>query len=591
MIFFQRQRIQERLRSEEGTYYKLGAALRVGLAYPNTYFLGMSNLGFQTLYSIFNQAPDVSCERLFLPEADLLPQHSAGSLVTYEQNCSPRELDLIAFSVSYQNDYLHLIPMLYLMGLKARAEERSETDPLILAGGPAVTINPEPIAPFCDFMVIGEGEEVAREILDILQSSDAKAERLVRLNELEGVYVPALFKNPYPAATLSHKATAGFGLISGKANGAPQEGRFIRRRVVQSPEIPLAHSTVLTPDTEFGDLYLIEAQRGCQWGCRFCAAGFMYRYPRYDPLESLKKRVDMALRYRKKVGLIAGDLLGHEGIHEILAYIDAQGGGFSPSSVRLNAFTPEIIHFLRKSGNKTIAIAPEAGSERLRKGLNKTFTDDEVVEAALRLAEGGIENIKLYIMIGLPTETHEDLEELCQLTLRTREALTQFAKRSGKMPSLTLSVSPFTPKPSTPLQGTAFSGTSSLKEKLQWIRKRLIKHGHIRLTGESPLEAYIETLLSRGDQRVAEFLHLALVPVGKALGVGPPTHLRKVLNSLNFDPDFFVLREFSLEEPTPWDFIDHGIKTPFLSRELGKFHQGKVTHYCMPEVCRSCGVC
>ncbi|HCU25386.1 MAG TPA: radical SAM protein [Deltaproteobacteria bacterium] len=585
------QRIQQRLKSEIGAYVPAAASLRVGLAYPNRYFFGMSNLGFQTLYAVLNRLPDTCCERFFFPEADLLPQHGPGSLRGYERGSTARDLDMLAFSVSYQNDYLHLIPMLHMMGLQARAEDREERDPLVLAGGPAVTINPEPIALLCDALVIGEGEELIAEIAEVLRSTSDKSERLQALSRLEGVYVPSLFPNDYAERSRPAKTTRGFGLVSGMPNGKLQEGNYIRRRVVQNPELPLAHSTVLTSETEFGDLYLIEAQRGCQWGCRFCAAGFMYRYPRYDPLESLKRRIDHGLKYRKKIGLIAGDLLGHDAIHEILAYIDAQGGGFSPSSVRLNAFTPEIIHYLKKSGNRSIAIAPEAGSERLRRGLNKTFTDEEVVEAALRLAEGGILNIKLYIMIGLPGETEEDIEQLCRLTLRTREALSRFAKSSGKMPSLTLSVSPFTPKPSTPLQGTAFVGIPALKAKQATIKKRLLKAGHIRLSGESSLDAYIETLLSRGDRRVVEFLFKAVLPQGKGLGVGSPGHLRRSLSSMSFDPDIFVMRSYSLEENLPWDFIDHGIKTPFLTRELGKYEQGKITHYCMPEVCRSCGVC
>lgn len=590
MSYLVRQRIQTRLQSEEGAYRRPGASLRLGLAYPNKYFFGMSNLGFQALYAVLNRLPDTSCERFFLPEDDLLTQYAPGGLCGYELGSAARDLQMLAFSISYQNDYLNLIPMLHLMGLKARAEDRDEVDPIILVGGPAVTINPEPIAQFCDAMVIGEGEEVIETIAEVLRGGGPKAERLQALDRIPGIYVPSLF-DPASEAQVRSKAVSGFGLVSGKANGPAQQGRFVRRLVVQNPEIPLAHSTVLTPDTEFGDLYLIEVQRGCQWGCRFCAAGFMYRYPRYDAFEGLKKRIDHGLKYRKKVGLIAGDLLGHDAIHEILAYIDAQGGGFSPSSVRLNAFTPEIIHFLRKSGNKTIAIAPEAGSERLRRSLNKTFTDEEVIESALRLAEGGILNIKLYIMIGLPTETEQDIEELCQLTLRTREALTRFAKRSGQMPSLTLSVSPFTPKPSTPLQFSRFVGISALKAKLQYIRKRLMQVGHIRLAGESGMDAYVETLLSRGDRRVGEFLQKALVPMAKVLRVGTANHLRNILLSLDFDPESFVSRELSFEEPLPWDFIDHGIKAPFLQRELAKFEAGKITHYCMPELCRSCGVC
>jgi len=591
MNFSQRNRIAERLKVEQGAFRKNGCAIRIGLAYPNQYFFGMSNLGFQVLYHIFNQDPEIACERFFLPESDVLPEVSRGSLTGYEQSSQGRDLGMVAFSISYQNDYLNVVPMLYLLGLKSLASERDEKDPLILAGGPAVTINPEPIAPFCDAIVVGEGEEIAVQILEILKSIPDKAGRLVALDRLEGVYVPSLFPNAYEQLSLRQTTNSGFGLISGAPNGKPQAGRFVRRLVVQDPTLPLAHTTVLTPDTEFGDLFLLEVQRGCQWGCRFCAAGFMYRYPRYEALEGLKRRIDLGLKYRKKVGLIAGDLLGHETIHEILAYIDEKGGGFSPSSVRLNAFTPEIIHYLRKSGNRSIAIAPEAGSERLRRALNKTFSDAEVIESAVLLAEGGISNIKLYIMIGLPTETDEDIESLLRLTLETREALSRFAKKSGHMPSLTLSISPFTPKSSTPLQHEAFAGIPYLKSVFKKIRQRVMKAGHIRLSGESALNAYVETLLSRGDRRVSEFLLKATVSLGKAISAGDYADQRSSLNALSFNPDSFVTSRLDPNLPQPWDFIDHGIKSTFLTRELDKFHREKITHYCMPDVCRSCGVC
>lgn len=591
MSYLFQQRRKDRLNREEGAFAKAGATVRAALVYPNRYFFGMSNLGFQVLYHLMNRDPETSCERVFLPEDDVLAQCGRGSLRGMELETEVRELDFAAFSVSYQNDYLNLIPMLYLMGLKSHAADREESDPLVLAGGPAVTINPEPIAPFCDALILGEGEEIISKILEVMKSVSGKRDRLEKLATLEGVYVPSLWENRYWERSAAEKSTLGFGLVSGAPNGRPQSGHYVRRLVVQDPSIPLAHSTVLTRDTEFGDLFLIEVQRGCQWGCRFCAAGFMYRYPRYDRMEHLKARIDQGLQYRKKVGLIAGDLLGHDEIHELLEYVDSKGGGFSPSSVRLNAFTPEIIRYLHKSGNRTIAIAPEAGSERLRRGLNKTFTDEEVVASAVRLAEGGIVNIKLYIMIGLPTETDEDLDQLIRLTLATREALSRFAKVSGKMPSLTLSVSPFVPKPSTPLQSTPFAGLAYLKGAMKRIRKGLAKAGHIRFSGESPMSAYVETLLSRGDRRVGEFLLKSTVPCGKAIAAADNSGLRAALTQLSFNPDDFVTRTMPGDAPQPWDFIDHGIKTPFLNRELEKFKLGKITHYCMPDVCRSCGVC
>ena len=442
-----------------------------------------------------------------------------------------------------------------------------------------------------EYGAVGEGEEVAEKIVEVLKARGDREEKLSRLTEMEGIYVPALRDNPYGSYPQGIKATGGFGLISGEANGHRQDFPFIRRQVVRNPRIGLAQTQVVASDTEFGDMFLLEVQRGCQWGCRFCAAGFMYRYPVYDELEDLKRRIDMGLRHRKKVGLIAGDLLGHESIHEILAYIDSQGGTFSPSSVRLNAFTPEIIHFLKKSGNRSIAIAPEAGSERLRRKLNKTFSQEEVVAAALQLAEGGIENIKLYIMIGLPSETPEDIEELCELTLQTRRALSTFAKKSGRMPQLTLSVSPFVPKPSTPLQYEPFVGMKELKKIFQKIRGRLLPQGHIRLSGESALDAMVETLLSRGDRQVHEFLEAALVPAGKAWQVGNSGHLKGALKKLSFDYESFVTRTWDPQASAPWDIIDHGMKNSYFEREQDKFQRDRITPYCRPQVCRSCGVC
>ncbi len=591
MNYLNRERIQRRLNQEIGTRFRPGACCRIGLVYPNHYFFGMSNLGFQTLYALWNQDPEVSCERLFLPEDDLLGQTAPGDLCTYEQQNLPAELDAIAFSISYQNDLLNVIPLLKMMGIPHRRDQRSDREPLLIAGGPAVTINPEPGAEIFDAIVIGEGEGVAEDILNILKDSGDKAGKLKAIASLAGVYVPEYFSNDYRALASGAKPTLGFGLVSGTPNGTAQNFPVVRRRVVTGPGSTLAQTEVLTPDTEFGDLFLLEVQRGCQWGCRFCAAGFMYRYPRYDPLQELKARIDHGLKHRRKVGLIAGDLLGHESIHEILDYIDHQGGGFSPSSVRLNAFTPKIIHHLKKSGNRSIAIAPEAGSERLRRSLNKSFTQEEIVAAALQLAEGGIENIKLYIMIGLPTENEDDLRELCDLTLKTREALARLAKKSARMPALTLSVSPFVPKPSTPLQYQGFAGLKALKQKFQFIRKTLLRHGHIRLSGESTLDAYIETLLSRGDRRVVEFLEAAIILQGKSWRVGPSAHLKQALKNLSFDPQEFVDDAWDPEAPAPWDFIDHGMKKSYYSRELDKFSRGKFTPACQPTVCRSCGVC
>jgi len=532
-------------------------AFNIGMVYPNLYYFGMSNLGFQTLYKLFHEMEDVNCERFFLPDdAQIMEYRQSGAtLLSIDSDTPASQFDLLAFSISYQNDVLNVPALLELMRVPMLAAERSEKDPVVLVGGPAMTINPLPVVDFIDAAVLGEGEEVAPQIAAIFQSSLSRQERIEALAKLPGVFVPSL-----------HLA----------------EGKSIWRLRVDQLEPPLAHSKILTPHTEFGDMYLIEVQRGCQWACRFCAAGYIYRYPRYSQIDMLKARIDEGFRYRKKMGLLAGDLLGYGGLLDLLRHIDEKGGSFSPSSVRLNAFTPEIIHYLKKSGNRTIAIAPEAGSERLRRQLNKTFTDEEVVKAAVMLAEGGIVNIKLYIMVGLPGETDEDIEALCRLTLATREALLASAKVSGKIPRLTLSLSPFTPKPATPFEREPYEGLEPLREKFRKIKSRLLPVGNIVITGESDLDAYVETLLSRGDARVGEFI-LKQHQNGQKL--------KKTLKQLSFNPDEFITRSMVGDEKLAWSFIDHGTKEGYLLKERERAAKSRIIPPCEPTSCHICGIC
>lgn len=529
----------------------------VGMVYPNLYYFGMSNLGFQTLYKLFQEMPDVNCERFFLPDAEQLLEYkqSGETLISIDHDRAATEFDLLAFSVSYQNDVLNLPALLELMKLPLFAKERSEGDPIVLAGGPAMTINPLPVFDFVDAVVVGEGEEVISQIAEIFQNNSSRQERLEALSKLAGVFVPTIHK---------------------------KESHSVWRLRVDQLEPPLAHSKILTPHTEFGDMYLIEVQRGCQWACRFCAAGYIYRYPRYSQIEMLKARIDEGFKFRNKMGLLAGDLLGYGGILELLQHIDEKGGTFSPSSVRLNAFTPEIIHYLKKSGNRTIAIAPEAGSERLRRQLNKTFTDEETIRAAVMLAEGGIVNIKLYIMIGLPGEVDEDIEALCRLTLATREALLASCKKIGKIPRLTLSLSPFTPKPATPFERESYEGLEPLREKFKKIRSKLLSAGNIVITGETDLDAYVETLLSRGDERVGEFI-LKYHQNNKSV--------KKTLKNLSFDPNYFITRSMVEDKVLPWSFIDHGTKEGYLIKERERAAKSRIIPPCEPTSCHICGIC
>jgi radical SAM superfamily enzyme YgiQ (UPF0313 family) len=550
-----------------------GGKLGVALVYPNAYRLGMANLGLHAVYRLLNADPGALCERAFLPD-------DGGEPRTVESGRPLRAFDVVAFSLSFEDDYPNVLAVLARAGLPLRTAARDERHPLVVAGGIAVQINPEPVAPFFDAFLVGEGEVLVPPFLSFARAAlGARPGRGALLRDLallKGAYVPALYDVAY-------------------SDTRRPEGRWVTRfeprggapaRVVRAyaPDLRgVATSRVVdSPDAQFGDLYLTEVARGCLWGCRFCAAGFVQRPYREVDLETLRAEARKGMERGQRVGLVGPDTSDYTGLDPLTCAIGEAGGTFSPSSLRVDAITPALSRRMAEGGERSITIAPEAGTERLRKVVNKDFTDDQIVQAAENAISQGMQHVKMYFMCGLPTETEEDVLGMARVAVRIREeVMVPWARRRGRMGRITLSVNPFVPKPWTPFQWAPLERKDAIEAKRRILEKALRPKG-IDVEMLSPREAYLQALLSRGDRRCADLLELAHAETGG--------ELRAALRRWPHDPDFFVHREAGVEEELPWDFLDHGLTKKFLAREYRRGAGAKLTPKCQVATCRACGL-
>lgn len=496
------------LKFEEGTIIKKHRGLpAIALVYPNTYYLGMSNLGFQTLYALFNKEPQTVCERVFLPDDSVLNEFGTRPpLRSLENNRAVGDFDAVAFSISFENDYLYLLNILDLAGIPFYACDRRESDPIVIAGGAAITINPEPIRPFCDLLFVGEAEEATGEITEVLRSDLSRDAKIDALGKIEGLYIgaqmdfsdiPAIPASICPASTRPNSLEKRVPLAHLR--------RYKRRVTTDINGYPI-ETIVHTPYSEFGKLSLIEVQRGCARGCKFCAEGFIYTPFRQRDYVLLKNQILKGLKYRKKIGLIGADLLVYPEIIELFRFIHKNGGTFSPSSVRVDGMTDAVIRELARSGHKTLAIAPEAGSNELRHLTNKKFDNGAILDVIAHLIAAGIPNIKMYLMIGLPREREQDIDELIKLADAARELILKHTKSRGRAGNLVLSINPFIPKPRTPYQVGVYEGIEPVSEKIQKIKAALLPRGGIRIYYENPFYAYVQALLSNGTVHLSDYL-------------------------------------------------------------------------------------
>jgi len=548
------------------------AGQKVAIVYPNTYFVGMSNLGLHIIYEEINLRNDSVCERIFLPEKKELEAYDKTKtpLMSVETQRPMHQFDVVAFDVTFEMDYFHIPLMLRHGRVPIMGKDRTEFDPIVIAGGPCATFNPEPFADFIDAFIIGEGEGIVSRVLDIIR--DGKMEGLDRhailreLANVSGVYVPSLYVPIYS----EDGEFKGYHI----AEGAPKTIKRHFEMLTSGGE-----TVVATNYTEFGAMYIIEVARGCGRHCRFCMAGYCFRVPRVRPLEILKEGVDRAEKLGKKVGLMGAAISDYPEVDELVTYIRSKDMRYSCASLRADSLTQAVVDGLADSGQKTITIAPETGSERLRRVINKGISEEHLQNAATLSAKSGIQHMRLYIMIGLPTETDEDIEAIVGLAERTQAHMAEV----GCKGRLTLSINPFIPKPFTPFQWMAMDNQKTVEKKLQYIKKALQKNRRIEVLVESPKEAYIQGVLARGDRRLGAVLAACAADRGSK-------SFKAEMKAAGLDMDEMNYRERSFDEFLPWSHLDMGMDDGYLQMEWKRSVDEAYTPPCV-QGCKRCGVC
>lgn len=516
-----------------------GGDLRIALGYPNTYHVGMSNLGIQVVYGIFNRTPGVSCHRFFLPDADEIEEYQRHGrhLFTLESQQPLEAYDVIAITCAYENDYANILHILDLAGLPLLSKDRDKKHPLVVVGGPITLLNPEPLADFVDFFSIGEAEGLVEELTSRLREVQAlpRQQQLEALAQVPGIYVPSLYEPIYDDGR--------FVALQPQA-GAPAT---IAKNYLDRNQFEVINSSswFLTEDTEFSRTFLIEVSRGCPYICRFCTVGFSYPKVRWKPLERIWEDLQEVKQYNPRVGLISSTVGNHPQIDQLCEGLMRAGMGVSFSSLRADYLPDSILETLVWGGSKSMTLAPETGSEALRKSINKRFSDEQYFTAARRAFVKGIKNLKMYSMIGLPNELDEDMDALVELVKKTRSLQIACGKGGGR---ITLGLGLFVPKPLTPYQWTPMATLKVAESRMRRVSTQLARIGGIKVNAEVPKSAILEGLQARADRRLGRIL----LKIYKK-----PTYKNwlKALAEEGISLETELYRQRQSEEALPWGHI------------------------------------
>jgi radical SAM superfamily enzyme YgiQ (UPF0313 family) len=552
----QRERALDILSKETGYVRKPhGGRLRIALAFPNTYWVGMSNLGFQTVYRLFNERPDMVCERVFLPpKQELAEQLASGApLVTIESQTPVREFDVFAFSVSFEWDYVNILTLLRLAGLGQYASERTVRDPLVIVGGAVTFVNPEPLAPFADVIAAGEAEVLIPSLDRAFRESTGREALLRTLTQERGFYIPSFYEPRYR----EDGVLAEYVPLAGTHAPVPVRKAALKGTDALDPPA----TSIFTPDTEFGSRFLVEVVRGCANLCRFCWAGYNYLPVRSFPADRILELAREARVHASRAGLVSIALCDHPEIERILSGLLEMGYQISPASLRLDDLTDPIVKMLHDSGERSITIAPEAGSDRMRRVINKTVTNDEILDRADLIFRNGIENLKLYYMIGLPTETDDDLVAIRDLTVQLRDIMLTHARPRGRIGKIVGSVNPLIPKPGTAYQWLPMEDPAVTDRKIKRLRSLMAGIDNVYFNIKSERHSYYQALLSLGDRRVAPAI---------AAAERNGQNWRAAVEEAGVDADFFIFRDRSTDPLLAWDIIDGGMKESFFRSEFDK---------------------
>lgn len=572
------------LSNETGTVRKKWKdRVPVALLYPNTYPVAVSNLGYQLVYTLLNEQEEVVCERFVYPA-------QGEPLRSLESSRPLKDFPLVLGSISFEHDFPRLAAMLAVGGVAPLAKDRSSTvragNPLVVLGGVGVFMNPEPLAAFADLMVIGEAESLLEALIEALcgYGAASRQELLVRIGStLPGCYVPNMYGFSY--------ADNGEVIAIEPAAGLPARVT----KVIAPAMARAAHSTLLSPEAELG-MYMVELGRGCSRGCRFCAAGFIYRPPRLWTAEAILAGLADRPERIDRIGLLGMEMASSETVDRIAGYLREHGCALSFSSLRADRISEQTLELLAASHLKSVAIAADGCSERLRTLINKGLSESDLLLAGERLVTAGIFHLKLYVMIGLPTETREDLDELIALVDRLRARILPIGRARGRVSELTLSINCFVPKPWTPFQYCSFGGLSStaaleeriepalaaLKEKMHYLRKMLSKTPNLHLKFDHPDQALQQAVYSRADRRIG--------PALLEIGCGRAS-FKQALRQQGINPWQYAVRPRHEQERMCWEVVDHSIRPGYLWEEYARALQGRPTRPCEPALCRRCGVC
>jgi radical SAM superfamily enzyme YgiQ (UPF0313 family) len=568
-------------RNEKGAIRKKWAGrTSIALIFPDAYSVGMSNLGLQSVYARLNDEDRVVAERFFVPDQQTLSiTRSSDSHWLSEESSRPlKDFDLLLFSVSFESSYQNMLKALEAAGLSLRSENRLDQEPVVIAGGIATQINPEPIAPFVDAFLLGDFEAISGAfVLCLSELTDQSLPRTERLKQLvdniPGVYVPRAYRPLYNASgdLVDWEYEQGFPFPVIPAIFIPDSQSII-------PLVP--HTRILSPDSVFSNMFLIELARGCGRGCRFCAAGFVYRPPRQWSLDCLND----TLRERKdtdRIGLVGLEFLGGEEIEQLCGRLLDEGLKLAFSSLRADNITQDLVRLLKASDARLATIAPEAGSQRLRQVINKNLNEDVILEAADTLVSGGIPNLKLYFMLGLPFETDEDVHSIVDLVDKIRGTIRSIGQSRGHLGSITVSVSTFVPKAWTPMQWAGAVKKPVLERRRQILEKGLRRLSNVKLQLDSVREATFQTILSRGDRRLA--------PVLEAVALkGVP--LSRAMKEAGLSVDMYC-GTLDADMPFPWEIVGHRVRREYLWKEWNRASRARQTSFCIPEICDRCGAC
>lgn len=572
-----KEQLKELLKEESGYYvYPAGGRTRVALAYPNSYFVGMSNLGLHIIYSLLNQRRDTACERCFLPEKKQQEEYIKykAPLMTVETQSAVSSFDIMAFVMSFEMDYFNILRMLELGKIKPLAADRGEMDPLIIAGGPCATFNPEPMSRFIDAFVIGEGEAVMPAFMEVYNQARAagkpKGELLAELAQIPGVYVPSCYDihysedNPFAARVVPK-------------GDAPIS---IRRQWQENLDEFPGETAIYTENTEF-NLHLVEIARGCGRHCRFCMAGYCFRRPRNRSLAAIEKMLLAAQKDGRRVGLMGAAISDYPEIDALCRTILGDGLSMSVASFRADSVTMELVESLAQSGLKTLTMAPEAGSRRMRAVINKGIEEEHLVNAMSMGIAAGIRNFRLYIMIGLPGERPEDIQAIIDMAIRLKD----FMEEKGANGRLTLSINPFIPKPFTPFQWAPMASLKYVQAALKEITGALKRRHNIEVIAESPRDAYVQAVLARGNRDTGQYLW-------EAYEKGGGKAMKAVLKQHGLSMEDLVGQPVSPDEVLPWDMLDMGFDKEYLKKEYMESQQESPKHtlQCF-DGCHRCGVC